>query len=60
MSAVPRLAMVLALSAASLMVACGPSETVSTTTTERVTTQQPATVTPSSTVTTTRTQRSSP
>ena len=58
--ALPRLAAVLALGAASLVMACGPTETVSTTTTERVTTQQPAQLPPSSTVTTTRTQRSSP
>ena len=56
----PRLVAVLALGVASLVVACGPTDTVSSTTTERVTTQQPAQVPPSTTVTTTRTQRSSP
>ncbi len=53
------LAAALMLGTASLLVACGPSETVQTTTTERVTTQQPAQA-PGSTVTTTRIQRTSP
>ena len=58
--ALPWFAAMLMLGAASIVTACGPTEYVNTTTTERVTTQQPVQVTPSSTVTTTRTQRSSP